>query len=233
VKIESDNKQAFTLIEMVLAVGIAALALLCAASVLFTSIRLRNAASDMVDKATPVDQALAYLRRDLQCCVTPTNGTTGVLSGGFRVGNGIQSSGVGEPVAAEMFTATGALGERTPWADIQRVSYELKSSTDISGRRDLYRSVVRNLLSVNGTPEVDDQLLLANVENVRFSCYDGAQWLDVWDTTDYTSVNTNLPLAVRVQIQMAGADANEPVELVVPIDSESRTNAVLVSGSGS
>lgn len=228
-KIESNNKQAFTLIEMVLAVGIAALALLCAASVLFTTIRLRDAASDMVDKATPVDQALTYLRRDLQCCVPPTNGTAGLLSGSFRVGNGIQSLGIGEPVAVEMFTATGALGEKTPWADIQRVSYELKNSTDTSGRRDLYRSVVRNLLSVNGTPEVDDQLMLANVENVKFSCYDGAQWLEVWDTTDYTSVNTNLPLAVRVQIQMAGADANEPVELVVPIDSVSRTNAVLAA----
>jgi type II secretion system protein J len=229
VKIEANNKQAFTLIEMVLAVGIAALALLCAASVLFTTIRLRDAASDMVDKAAPVEQALTYLRRDLQCCVPPTNGTAGLLSGSFRVGNGIQSLGIGEPVAVEMFTATGALGEKTPWADIQRVSYELKNSTDTSGRRDLYRSVVRNLLSVNSTPEVDDQLMLANVENVKFSCYDGAQWLEVWDTTDYTSVNTNLPLAVRVQIQMAGADANEPVELVVPIDSVSRTNAVLAT----
>jgi type II secretion system protein J len=231
VKIETNNKTAFTLIEMILAIGIAALALLCATAVLFTTLRLRDAATDMVDAALPVDQALTFLRRDLQCCVTPTNGTSKVLSGSFRAGNGIASTGVGEPVAVEMFTATGALSQGAPWADIQRVTYGLKNSTDTSGRRDLYRSVSRNLLSTS-TPEVEEQLLLPGVESVKVSCYNGAQWLDAWDTSDATSVNTNLPLAVRVQIQMAGGNAEGALQLVVPIDSVSRTNMVL-TGTGS
>jgi hypothetical protein len=128
-----------------------------------------------------------------------------------------------------MFTATGALSRNAPWADIQRVTYELKNSTDTSGRRDLYRSVTRNLLATAAVPDVEDQLMLSGVERVRFTCYDGAQWQETWDTTDVTSVNTNLPLAVRVEIQMAGGNANEPIQLVVPIDSVSRTNAVLTS----
>jgi type II secretion system protein J len=228
VKIKLNNHQAFTLIEMILAIGIAALAMLCAGAVLFTTLRLRDATTRMVDAATPVEQAVIFLRRDLQCCITPTNGTSKVLSGSVRAGNGINSLGVSDPVAVEMFTATGALSQSAPWADVQRVTYGLKNSTDASGRRDLYRSVTRNLLAT-ATPEVEEQLMLPGVESVKFACFDGSQWLDVWDTSDATSLNTNLPLAVRVQIQMIGGNANEPIQLVVPIDSVSRTNMVLTS----
>ena len=224
---------AFTLVEMILAIGVAAIVLVAVNAVLFTALHLREVTTGVVDAATPVDQTFTLLRRDLQCVVTPTNGTSKVLSGGFRLGNGISSVGVGEPVAAEIFTATGALSERAPWADIQRVTYELKNSTDGSGRRDLYRSVTRNLLSIN-LPDAADQLMLSGVESVKFAGYDGAQWQETWDTTDPTSTKTNLPLAVRVEIKLAGNDKNSgPIQLVVPIDSVTRTNMVLTSTTGS
>ncbi|HEY1716988.1 MAG TPA: type II secretion system protein GspJ [Verrucomicrobiae bacterium] len=227
-KIGTNNKQAFTLIEMILAIGIAALVLIVVNVVLFTALHLRDATADMVDAESPVDSAVTFLERDLQCCVTPTNGTTKVLSGGFRVGT-ITSAGVSEPVAIEMFTATGALSDSEPWGDIQRVTYELKNSTDPSvPGKDLYRSVFRNLLTVS-TPVADDQFMLSGVDSIKFSCYDGAQWQDAWDTTSATAVNTNLPVAVRVDIQMAGNPSAQPVEIVMPIDSVSRTNAVLTT----
>ena len=217
---------------MILAVGIASLVLIAMSTVLFTALNLREATAGMVDAESPVDSAVAILERDLQCCVTPTNGTTKVLSGGFRVGN-ITSAGVSEPVAIEMFTATGALSDSQPWGDIQRVTYELKNPTDPSEvGKDLYRSVFRNLLTVS-TPAVDDQLMLSGVASVKFSCYDGAQWNNTWDTTSTMSVNTNLPLAVRVDIQMADNPSAQPVEIVVPIDSQSRTNMVLTTAAGS
>ena len=76
--------------------------------------------------------------------------------------------------------------------------------------------------------------MLSGVENVKFSCYDGSQWLAAWDTSDATSLNTNLPLAVRVEIQLAGNNnvKLEPIQLVVPIDSVVRTNMVLISAMG-
>jgi hypothetical protein len=175
---------------------------------------------------------VTFLRRDLQCVVTPTNGTSKVLSGDFRVGN-VTSLGVAEPVAIEMFTATGALNANTPWADIQRVTYGLKPPANRSAAgQDLIRSVARNLLSVT-TPEVADQLMLSGVASIKFSCYDGAQWQDMWDTTGVMSVNTNLPLAVRVDIQMSGNNNAQPIEILVPIDSQSRTNTVLTMTVGS
>jgi type II secretion system protein J len=220
------NMHAFTLIEMVLAIGVAAIVLIAVNAVLFTSLHLREVTADTVDAATPVDQAVTFLRRDLQCVVTPTNGTSKVLSGDFRAGN-VTSPGVPEPVAIEMFTATGALSVNAPWGDIQRVTYELKQPTDRNAvGKDLVRSVVRNLLTMT-TPDVEDQLMLSGVQNIKFTCFDGAQWQDAWDTTGMTSTYTNLPLAVRVDIQMSGNNNSQPIEMVVPIDSQSRTNAVI------
>jgi type II secretion system protein J len=224
---------AFTLIEMVLAIGVAAMVLIAVNTALFASLRLRDATTDVVNAATPLDQMVSFIRRDLQCVVTPTNGTSKVLSGGFRVGN-VSSPGVPEAVAVEMFTATGALSPDSPWADIQRVTYELKQPTDRNAvGRDLYRSVVRNLLTLT-TPEVQDQLMLGGVESIKFSCFDGAQWQDTWDTSGLTSTYTNLPVAVRVDIRLAGNNvANaQPIELVVPIDAQTRTNMVLTSTGG-
>ena len=218
---------------MILAIGVAAIVLVVVNAVLFTALHLREVTTAAVDAATPVDQTFTFLHRDLACVVTPTNGTSKVLSGSFRLGNGLNSAGIGVPVAAELFTATGALEQNSPWADIQRVTYELKNSATAPGQRDLYRSVTRNLLSLS-TPDVTDQLLLSGVASVKFSGFDGARWNETWDTSDATSMNTNLPLAVRVEIQMAGdSKMMPPIQMVVPIDSVARTNRVLTSATGS
>ena len=224
---------AFTLIEMVLAIGVSAMVLIAVNTALFASLRLRDATANAVDAAAPVDQAVSFIRRDLQCVVTPSNSVSMVLSGSFKAGN-VSSPGVPGAVAVEMFTATGALSPNAPWADIQRVTYELKQPNDRNAvGRDLYRSVVRNLLTLT-TPDVQDQFMLSGVQDIRFACFDGAVWQDAWDTTGMTSTYTNLPLAVRVDIQMAGnnaANANV-IELVVPIDVQVRTNAVLTTTTG-
>lgn len=223
-KINRKNCRAFTLIELILAIGVAAIVLAAVNAVLFTALHLRDVTGNAVDAATPMDQAVVYLRRDLQCAVTPTNGTSKILSGDFKVGNVTSVSG--QPAAIEMYTATGALSDSQPWGDIQYVTYELKNPADRSAAGlDLVRSVTRNLLATT-TANAEDQLLLSGVESIKFSCYDGAQWSDSWDTTGLTSINTNLPLAVRVDIQMAANNGArpEPIEILVPIDSQSRTN---------
>ena len=230
-KINCKNHSAFTLIEMILAIGVAAIVLVAVNAVLFTALHLRDVTGEAVDAATPMDQAMVYLRRDLQCAVTPTNGTSKVLSGDFKVGNITSASG--QPAAIEMYTATGALSDSQPWGDIQCVNYGLRNSAGRStSGMDLVRIVTRNLLATTTTAGADEQLLLSGVESIKFSCYDGAQWNDTWDTTGLTSVNTNLPLAVRVYIQMAANNGArpEPIEILVPIDSQSRTNRTTTGG---
>ena len=222
---QSSIVNGFTLIEMILAVGVAAIVLAAINAVLFSALHLREVTQAALDDATPLAQTLTILRRDLQCVVPPE--PNGVLAGDFKAGN-VTSLGLSLPVAVEMFTATGALHENEPWGDVQRVTYELKDpATRTAAGKDLVRSITRNLLS-STTLDIQDQPLLSGVESIKFSCFDGTQWLDAWDTTDTTTANTNLPVAVRVLIQMAGNNSNntrpQPVQLLVPIDSQSRTN---------
>jgi type II secretion system protein J len=216
---------AFTLVEMILAVGITAIVLVAINAVFFSALHLREVTQAAVDEATPLSQAITVLRRDLQGAVPP--GPNGVLTGDFKAGT-VTSIGISLPVAVEMFTTTGVLHDNEPWGDIQRVTYELKDSADRTAPgKDLIRTVSRNLLSTAAL-DVQDQWLMSGVATLRFSCFDGAQWYDAWDTTDTTSANTNLPVAVRVLIQMAGNNGGNthppPVEILVPIDSQSRTN---------
>jgi type II secretion system protein J len=227
IALDSAFHRGFTLIEMILAIGVAAIVLITISSVFFAALRLRNNTQDFVDAATPVDQTLSIMERDLACVVTPTNGTTKVLSGDFRVGN-VVSTGSGVPVAIEMFTATGELSDREPWGDIQRVTYELRDPTTRNAAgKDLIRSVTRNLLA-SAPPTPSDQWMMSGVQSITFSCYDGVQWWNTWDTTGLTSANTNLPVAVRVDIQQVG-NQMAPIEMVVPIESQTRTNAVLTA----
>ena len=216
---------AFTLIEALLAISIMAIVLMAINSVFFSALYLRDHTSAAVNLALPVQQATAILRRDLQCAMAPG----GVLAGDFKVGN-VSEANLSQPVAMELYSATGALRADEPWGDIQKITYELKppATQSPAGGNDLIRSVTRNLLSTS-TPDVNEQDLMSGLQDLRFSCYDGTQWLDTWDTTNG---NTNLPVAVRVRIQLAGAAATEPIEMVVPIFSQSRTNQLQPAATG-
>lgn len=217
--------------EMILAIGVATLTLLAATMVLFTSLHLQSDTAAITDAAGPMDNTVEYIKRDLAGCVTPTNGTSKVLSGGFRAGNGVVSQGISGAIQVEMCTTTGALSDRQPWAEIQRVAYGLKAPSDAGATgQDLYRYVVRNLLTFN-QPEVEEQFLLSGVASLNVTCYDGATWQAAWDTTSTMSVNTNLPLAVKVQLKLAGNSRSEPIQIVVPIDAVARTNVIITSTS--
>jgi hypothetical protein len=123
-------------------------------------------------------------------------------------------------------TTTGAIGANAPYGEIQDVLYELREPevrTNGAGK-DLIRSTCRNLLSPM-TMEWSDKAVLANVDSLEFACYDGNQWRD-WDTS---MSDTNLPTAVRVRIQLTPNDTadsrmREPIEMIVPLLTQSRTN---------
>jgi len=221
------STRGFTLIEAMLAIGIMSVVLVAVNAVFFSALRLRDRASAAVDRALPVQQAAEIIRRDLRCAMPPG----GLMAGDFKVGN-VNSANQGLPVAIEIYTATGALRADQPWGDVQLVTYALRppATRSDSGGNDLIRSVTRNLLCT-ATPDVEDQCLLSDLQDIRFACYDGAQWLDFWDTT---SGNTNLPLAVRVTLRPMNVPLSEAIELVVPIVSQSRTNQLqpVVTGGG-
>ncbi len=141
------------------------------------------------------------------------------------------------------YTASGVIDETSPWADVQRVSYLLLASTNDMMGKDLVRAVSRNLL-----PSLQDQSaqerLMSGVQTLTFLYHDGSQWKDSWDSTienQSTGMSNSLPAAVKVQILMATENGGvsrstlreQPLELVVPIVVQARTNQTMeVAGGG-
>ena len=225
--------RAFTLIEVILALGIFAIVLVAMNTAFFAALRLRQHTSDVVEEAAPMNRALTLLRRDLQNATPPG----GVLEGDFRSsgpgGATATSKGAPSSIAGgqygglDFFTSSGTLSEDAPWGDIQEVNYQLMDPLDkvhFYGK-DLVRSVTRNLLATS-TQSAEVQRLLSNVDSLDFFYYDGSQWRDTWDTS---AGDTNLPLAVRMRLQMAadpatGNRAPEPIQMVVLLDSQTSTN---------
>jgi type II secretion system protein J len=211
--------RAFTLIELLLAVAIFAMVLAAVNTVFYGALRLRNSSSRAVDAAQPVLQTVSVIRHDLLNTIPPSGG----LAGDFKLGSFSSSFSMATVNGLQCFTTTGPVGDDAPWGDIQMVTYQLRAAAGSgSAGKDLIRSVTRNLLP-SATQEVDDQWLMGNITSLEFDGYDGSAWQSSWDTSQG---NTNLPVAVRVRIQLASnaGPGAQPLEIIVPLNTQSRTN---------
>lgn len=224
--------QGFTLIEILLAVGIFAIVLFAMNTVFFSALRLERATTRAVDARQPLNQAFATLRRDLLNAVPPLTNSTllprNFISGGRSGG---RSGGLGTAQAGglEFYTATGLISDDAPWGDVQKVRYELVPAANptASQGQELVRVVTRNILATT-TEDEEEQLLMSDVESVEFLCYNGTDWRSTWDTS---AGDTGLPLAVRIRVQLATENSGakisrEPIELFVPITTVVLTNSL-------
>jgi type II secretion system protein J len=220
---------------MLLAVAICAIVLVAINGVFATALRLRDRTSEAVEESLPANRALDIMVRDLKGAVGPG----GVLAGDFKCGSQAMGatmglSGEAGNAGLDFFTSTGAISDKAPWGDIQEVFYELKAPTDRNqAGMDLVRCVDRNpLATTTQTPEI--QWLMGNVQNLQIDCYDGMQWQTTWDTS---AGYTNLPVAVRIRIQLVArqgeaAGNQEPIEAMVPLVTQTRTNLAPATTGG-
>jgi type II secretion system protein J len=225
IKIKGKNA-AFTLIEVLLAVGIFAIVLFAMNTVFFSAMKLERATTRSVDERAALNQAFAQLRRDLRGAVPPMTNSY-LLPRDFLVTGSSGRMAAEQSGSLEFYTTTGRINDVDPWSELQRVRYELVASSDPASRgRELVRVVTRNILTTTTEEEVE-QLLLGDVESLEFQCFDGASWISAWDTT---AGDVGLPQAVRVRVLLAAHDPNatklvrEPLELMVPIMAQSLTN---------
>src|SRR6266581_2534814 len=88
--------------------------------------RLHIKSTRTVEEALPIQQAVAILKRDFQGIVAP-----GGVLGGFLQSPTLTTTTGGSPIpptAATLYTCTGVLDDTSPWADVQKVVYYLKTS---------------------------------------------------------------------------------------------------------
>ena len=140
------------------------------------------------------------MQRDLANLVVSTN-TNGIFLGPLQTIN--QTNILPGQIGPDFYTSGGELDGMVPWGNMEKIDY-LLARADQRHRRgpgqDLIRAVTRNLLPVTQPPQPEEkQTILSGVQSLTFLYYDGTQWDTDWDTTQ----QTNLPLAIKVQIQMA------------------------------
>jgi prepilin-type N-terminal cleavage/methylation domain-containing protein len=214
----------FTLVEILIATSIMAILLVAIHTAFLAALGLRQKTIDSVEASMPTEEALQTMQRDLANIVISTNGT---FFGPLQSIN--QTNVLPDQIGPDFYTSGGELDGVVPWGNVEKIDYLLSVPTNgnTGPGKDLIRAVTRNLLPVNPPPMPEEKhTILSGVQSLTFQYYDGTQWDQVWDTTQ----QTNLPLAIKVQIQMAahpGALAlNPPLELVVPIDILLNTNPV-------
>ena len=222
------KQSAFTLIEIMIAVAAFAIVLAAINTIFYTALRLRNSTTAAIEKALPMEHALGVIRRDLANLVLPGGTMSGTLS------TTSTSNSVAGQASPSFYTASGVIDETSPFAEVQRVSYLLVSSTTNEFGKDLVRSVSRNLLP-SLQSQTEQEPLMTGVQTLTFLYHDGSQWRDSWDSTvanTTTGVSNGLPAAVKVQIFLATENGSgsrnrsreTPIELVVPLVMQQRTN---------
>jgi type II secretion system protein J len=208
---------AFTLMEVLLAVAIAAIVLAAISAVFIGALRLRARTAEVVDATLPVDRAVSLMKRDLAGIVPP-----GTMAG--VMGSDLAGMGMTQPAALEIYTSTGIVGAGAPWGPIQRIDYSLQEPTNRTSAtgKDLVRGVTRNLLAL--TPDApEQQVMVSDVQSLQFSYYDGTNWNDSWSST-----LSNIPAAVKVSIAFVPSNPGKPpgipVQFLVPVYAQARTN---------
>lgn len=233
--IRGGNRRAFTLLEVLIAVVVFSIVLAAINTVFFGALRLRNRATESIDAAQPLQRTLSVIQRDLSNLVVPG----GTLSGTLQT-TSTTNTVLGQS-SPSFYCSTGVIDETSPWAEIERVSYLLVDSTNPTAGRALMRAATRNLLPATAEELPEEQWLMSGVQSLIFTYYDGSQWRDSWDSTvaDATTGQTNnLPRAIKVEIQLApeqggrAAPTVAPIQLVVPVVIQARTNATQQAGGG-
>jgi prepilin-type N-terminal cleavage/methylation domain-containing protein len=186
----------FTLIEMMLAIGVLALilAMLASSFSVVAHSKVHAEGRLMVDRE---GRALLWqLTKELRNAVqTPYTASNVAL-----FGNGHMSSGV--PVdTITMSTFSGghrkALTGMTPETI---VTYNLTSNPDQQGWYLLQRSQQSGLLTGSVSPQTTT--LAGNILSMHFRYYDGQRWGESWDSSSLPQ-GRQLPIAVAIQIKMA------------------------------
>jgi type II secretion system protein J len=208
--IPSHARCGFTLLEVILATGAAAVAILAVQSVFSSAVRLRNLTQERSLEELALHRTLEVVQRDLSALMPPGGSFAGELQSG--VDFGFSDPLAGTPISPDLFTASGRIDPWSPFGDVQRVRYTLVTAQGGLGYFDLVREASRNLLPTL-EDEFDSQVLLRDVSGAGFEFFDGTEWTETWDS----AAAGGLPAAARFWVTRGESQAlnDDPVEVVV------------------
>ena len=223
----TPRRRGFTLLELLLAMSIAAMLMLTLYACMNVAIRAKRTAAAAVDPARSASIAAELVTQDLQGVLPPT----GIMRGPFT-GTRLPAAG-GNADSLEFYCVGRDQGEvETPMSDgIRKVNLVLR--TDVTPPV-LMRRVTRNLLSPT-TPVPEEEVLCRNVRSFTVQYYDGFNWLGSWDST---TVGDVLPIAVSIRLEMEDPTATVPggakplvISRIIPLAAAKPLDEPIIGGA--
>ena len=222
------NRRAFTLIELVLAMAACAALLTAIYSFFSSAVHLRNDLMERTREARVRAHAAGVIRNDLRNAIV-SGGTLAATLAGSQ-----QSTGGSFPGYLKFTTTTAPDADEVPNPDVQQIEYYIVTDPAATDQKAgmLVRAHTRNLLATT-TEVATEEPLLAGMESMEVSFYDGSSWQDSWSvTTD----SKTLPEAVRVRLHPARKTAGDfvpaPIEVLVPWTVEAAVEATTTTTGG-
>ncbi len=218
------RRDAFTLLELILALAASAVILAAIYGVFSRAVHLRDDATARTREARVRAHAAAVIRDDLQhALISGSKATTPIAATLTGSADGKASN---FPGYLKLTTTTGRELEDAPAADVQEIEYYIVDDPDAPNRDAglLVRTIDRTLLAqTRETPP--EEPLLHGVERMEIEFYDGDAWQGSWEITED---DKTLPEAVRVRLQPASTFPGErvpPIEIVVPWTTQAWTES--------
>ena len=206
------NRRAFTLIELVLAMAACAALLAAIYGFFSNAVHLRNDLMERTREARVRAHAASVIRNDLRNAIVSGGTLAATLEGSQQGKNGAF------PGYLKFTTTTTPDVNDVPDPDVQQIEYYIVTDPAATDQKAgmLVRAHDRNLLATV-TEVATEEPLLAGMESMEVSFYDGSSWQDSWSvTTD----SKTLPEAVRVRLHPARKAAGDfvpaPIEVLVP-----------------
>ena len=202
----------FTLLEILMAITASAVILSAVYGVFTRAIRLRDDATARIRDARLSARAEAVIRNDLRNALISGGSLAAILEGSP------EGPGSSFPGYLKFTTTTANNRDEQIIGDVQQVEYFVVADREAleakSGK--LVRAVDRNLLAAV-REEPDEEPLLAGVEALEVSFYDGQSWLETWEVGEGDVL---VPQAVRVKVRRSMVDEKRgpqrPLEILVP-----------------
>jgi len=213
--VSSEKNRGFTLLEVLIASVMFAVAIGALYSLLHGALRMRETSHARFEEQLPKTYAMNTMKRDIAGTVTPTGLLWGAMTGTKNEEVDVRED------TLEFCTDTGIVSDDKPWGEVQKIKYYLEvpeeqGESDESESKTLVREITRNLLATT-EEEPETQTLLQNVESLTFTYYDGQEWQDAWDSTTQDNAS---PEAVKAWIEFLPFEEDgrtrSPIEFVVP-----------------
>ena len=200
--INPNKPSGFTLLEVIITIGLLAVMIISITAFLRSSIDMRLALSEKSTVTSRLNIALGYIKKDLeQAYVLSVNldktfTPLGQTETFFQIK---EFAGRTTLSLSSMNFDTNSTSENS--SELSKVTYELKVSKKFPNRLALYRSL-SNLYVED--PENSDPLV-EGIRSLKLAAWNGSKWVNDWDSKK-SAFNLSIPRMVRVTINAYASD---------------------------